>query len=580
MPQYPDVYNPDLLERIPLDARLILDVGCATGALAAAYKRRNPACRYVGIEADMEQAKIAATRMDEVVVADIETQPLDFGGQGVDCIIYGDVLEHLRNPWEVLRRHAAALSDTGTVLLCMPNVEHWSFTERLLRGTWEYDEQGLFDRTHLRWFNLATTQQALTDAGLAVHDVTPRLFQREAAMEFATAMRPALEALGIDFESYLIRSAPIQHVWRARRHPMPLLHVVSTMLAPIGGVSHVRVLEPMRAIGTDTTVLGQIIGDNLPIYAPDVPKIMVLHRPALVGDNALEPIRVLLAAGYVVVCEFDDNPDGIPLTRDHEVYNFRASHAVQTTTEPLAALLTRDNPEIAVFPNAVASLPDVRNYADPGRVTLFFGGLNREEDWPPYMDTINAVAALAGDRLAFHVVHDRGFFDALQSEHKSFTPLCDYDTYLQLLSGCEISLMPLQDDAFNRCKSDLKFLEASACRVTALASNVVYPATVVDGETGMLFADAGELGRKLMRLVADPAVGRGIADAARAYVARERMLAFQVARRIAWYRSLWDRREALNAALLARLPELAVPPMDPTAALRSLSLAAAGRIEG
>ena len=63
---YPDVPNPDLLDRIPLDARVVLDVGCGSGALGAEYKRRNPGCRYLGIEPDPDAARIAARRLDEV----------------------------------------------------------------------------------------------------------------------------------------------------------------------------------------------------------------------------------------------------------------------------------------------------------------------------------------------------------------------------------------------------------------------------------------------------------------------------------------------------------------------------------
>jgi glycosyltransferase involved in cell wall biosynthesis len=160
-------------------------------------------------------------------------------------------------------------------------------------------------------------------------------------------------------------------------------------------------------------------------------------------------------------------------------------------------------------------------------MTLFFGALNRERDWLPLMPVLNAVAARVGERLKFCVVHDQAFFDALQTPHKTFTPTCDYDAYMTLLGGCEISLMPLEDNPFNRAKSDLKFIEAGACRVAALASDVVYSDSIEDGTTGLLFRDAEEL--------------------------HERRLAYQVADRIAWYRDLWDRRDELTAALLARL---------------------------
>jgi glycosyltransferase involved in cell wall biosynthesis len=182
--------------------------------------------------------------------------------------------------------------------------------------------------------------------------------------------------------------------------------------------------------------------------------------------------------------------------------------------------------------------------------------LNREQDWAPLMPTLNAVAATVGERLHFSVVHDAGFFAALDTPHKQFTPTCDYDTYMQRLCACEISLMPLNDTAFNRTKSDLKFIEAGACRAVPLASPVVYANSVVDGSTGLLFADPEELRTRLLRLIAMPELARGIAGAARAYVAGQRMLAYQIAPRIAWYRSLWQRRTELSEALLARVQQM------------------------
>jgi glycosyltransferase involved in cell wall biosynthesis len=169
------------------------------------------------------------------------------------------------------------------------------------------------------------------------------------------------------------------------------------------------------------------------------------------------------------------------------------------------------------------------------------------------MPAINATAARAGKRLRFQVVHDQQFFDALETPHKAFTPTCDYDTYLRLLGGSEISFMPLSDTPFNRAKSDLKFIEAGACRVATLASSVVYGDSVEDGRTGLLFRDATQLYARLQRLISDPDAARALGDNARAYVTAERMLAYQVAPRIGWYRSLWRRRDVLIAAREARM---------------------------
>jgi SAM-dependent methyltransferase/glycosyltransferase involved in cell wall biosynthesis len=555
MPDYPDAANPDLLDRIPLTARTVLDVGCASGALGAAYRRLNPRARLLGIERDPAAAARAAARLDAVATVDVETDPLPFADAAdLDCIVYGDVVEHLREPWGVVRRHAAALSDDGVMLFCIPNVENWVFVDRLLRGTWAYEEFGLLDSTHLRWFTLENMRQGLLECGLVLCDVHARVFNPEAAQAFVAAITPALQALGVDPAGYAQRAAPLQYVWRVRKAPARPMTIGASMLAPVGGVSHVRVMDPVRALATDPAVLARVAAPaDIPVLAADAPRIYVLHRPVLAGEQGLAVIRSLLQEGWLVVTEFDDHPDFFPSQFAPGEYAFSGVHAVQTSTPALAEILRTRNPEVRVFPNAIRALPEIRNFADPDAVTLFFGALNRQRDWQPLMAALNEVAARAGARLKFCVVHDQAFFDALQTPHKTFTPTCDYDTYMRLLGGCEICFMPLLDDAFNRAKSDLKFIEAGACRVAALASHVVYANSVVDGQTGLLFRDAEEFSARLRGLVAMPDLARAVGDAARAYVEADRMLAYQVAPRIAWYRDLWERRSALNEALLARL---------------------------
>lgn len=203
----------------------------------------------------------------------------------------------------------------------------------------------------------------------------------------------------------------------------------------------------------------------------------------------------------------------------------------------------------------MSALPPVVNFADPSRRTLFFGALNRTLDWAPLVPALNAAAVSMVERLFFTIVHDQGLFDALETSHKTFVPTCNYDTYLHLLSQSEISFMPLADTAFNRAKSDLKFLEAGACRVAALASPVVYGATIEDGRNGLLFRTPQELLERLVWLGVNPGAV-ALADAARAFVAEHRMLAYQIEARLSWYRSLVARRSELTRALLARVPEL------------------------
>jgi trans-aconitate methyltransferase/glycosyltransferase involved in cell wall biosynthesis len=558
-PGLPDDANPDLLARIPLTARVVWDIGCGTGKLGMLYKRYNPQARVLGIEADPARARVAATRLDEVVVGDVETLANPFARHGPpDCIVYGDVLEHLRAPEAVLAAHARLLAPDGLILICVPNVEHWSFAARLLAGSWAYEDSGLLDRTHLRWFTASGMAQALREAGLSAVDMAPRVFQSDSHGAFVRALAPALAALGTDAAEYERRSAPLQFVWRARRTALARrLHVSAHMLPPEGGVSHVRVVYPMQAIASDPAIVLHLMRDReLPELPEEAPGILVLHRLVICGSEGLASLRNLLGRGYVLVMEFDDNPDFMRLLQQPELYTFRGVHAVQASTPALAEVIRRDNTEVAVFPNAVPVLPQPRNFAGT-TTTLFFGSFNRQKDWAAFMPALNAAAALVGERLHFRIVHDEAFFNALETPHKQFTPTCDHATYLDLLGQCELVFMPLLDTPFNRCKSDLKFLEAAAARACALASPVVYGESIADMSTGVLFQTPEELRQRLLRLVLDPAQARRIGEAARAHVARHRMLAYQVSERVAWYRDLWQRRQALTAALRTRVPALA-----------------------
>ena len=559
---YPDQPNVDLVERIPLGASSVLDVGCGSAALAVAYRRLNPRARIFGIDNDPATADLAASRCDAFSDADTEAEPRPFGDdRRFDCIIYGDVLEHMREPWTVLAQQVEALEPDGTVLICVPNLEHWSFALHLLQGDWDYKPHGLLDRTHLRWFTNATMRRGLMAIGLQPCDVRPRVFDRDKATSFVELMSPVLRQIGVDPAEYATRATPLQYIWRAIRTPRPRMVVSATMLRPIGGVSDVRVLHPQAAIGTDPTVTVRVANQSdFGAPPPGVPAIAVLHRPIIAGDGGLASLRALIDDGWVVVTEFDDHPDFFPAMQGGDQHTFTGVHAIQTSTEALAYVLRARNPEVAVFANAIRALPEPANFIRPDRLTLFFGALNRTPDWEPLIGALNAVAEMAGDRLAFSVVHDETLFEALATPHKRFTPTCDHATYMRLLGESEISLMPLADTPFNRAKSDLKFIEAGACRVAALASPVVYGDTIEDGRTGLLFRDAEQLRSALLRLIAMPETARTLADSARTYVRDHRMLAYQVRARIAWYRDLWERRSALTAALHVRVPALGPMP--------------------
>ncbi len=162
--------RPEILEHVPRGARRVLDLGCATGTTGAALKQRQ-AVEVVGVELEPDYAREAATRLDEVLTADVESAAPD--GR-FDVLIAADILEHLKDPWSTLKRYGDLLEPGATVIVSLPNVAHWSTYAHLARGSWPRKPEGIFDATHLRWFTLGDANELLRQAGLTPHTVVRR----------------------------------------------------------------------------------------------------------------------------------------------------------------------------------------------------------------------------------------------------------------------------------------------------------------------------------------------------------------------------------------------------------------------
>jgi SAM-dependent methyltransferase len=152
--------------------RTVLDVGCGIGLNGRVAKTRG--AHVVGIEISAEARAEAARRLDEVLDVDIEDEAAlgaALGSRRFELVLCGDVLEHTRDPAAVLRRLAALLEPDGRVVVSLPNVAAWTVRAKLLAGRFEYQDSGILDRTHLRFFTERSARALVADAGLEVLSV-------------------------------------------------------------------------------------------------------------------------------------------------------------------------------------------------------------------------------------------------------------------------------------------------------------------------------------------------------------------------------------------------------------------------
>lgn len=158
----------DVCALVPPRAQRVLDLGCSDGSLGARLKQLLPGRVVVGLDYSAQSVEVAAHRLDGAYCVNLDVKgALDIlGSQRFDCAVMADVLEHLREPGQLLQALMAHLSERACIVVSFPNIRHLSALWAIyVRGEFPRRPRGLFDDTHLRWFTGADMRHLMCSAG-------------------------------------------------------------------------------------------------------------------------------------------------------------------------------------------------------------------------------------------------------------------------------------------------------------------------------------------------------------------------------------------------------------------------------
>lgn len=170
-PGYHDNARLDVLPWLPETAQSCFDLGCGSGGTLQLLRKKYPDAKLAGLEMDAASAEIARQLTDDIWCADADKFIFadHMAAASLDLILCLDVLEHLVDPWAIIRQLSPLLRPGGRIIASIPNIRYHKVVKNLvLDGTFEYTDFGSLDRTHLRFFVRETAERLVAAGGLKI----------------------------------------------------------------------------------------------------------------------------------------------------------------------------------------------------------------------------------------------------------------------------------------------------------------------------------------------------------------------------------------------------------------------------
>ena len=165
-PAYYQQQRRDMRGYLPENPRRVLEIGCGEGAFSASIVG---AKEKWGVEPNTAAAQIAAGRLDHVLTGRFDTVSDRLPRHHFDLVVCNDVIEHMEDHDRFLQDIRAYIAEGGVLVGSVPNIRNYKILfDLLFLGDWRYQDSGIMDRTHLRFFTQSSLRRSLVQAGYRI----------------------------------------------------------------------------------------------------------------------------------------------------------------------------------------------------------------------------------------------------------------------------------------------------------------------------------------------------------------------------------------------------------------------------
>lgn len=526
----------------------ILEVGCSKGYFGACLSDKG--YEVWGVEPSNAAAKIAENYLHKVHHGDINGFFESNDGLQFDHIVFGDVIEHLLNPEEILIRSSAFLAPEGNIIASIPNVAHMAVRVMLFEGRWEYAEQGILDDTHLRFYTRQSILDLFTKSGYRVEkidcvrlpvDTVSEMCEMNIDQSLLAHLEPLAKDDDKDVFQFVIKAivddspctmatnnkTQFSRISKTEDAVRPETNVLCIVPFHDSTLSTIRLINPLRAWASAYSGCAVRVVAINEITSADIlwADVAVYQREA--NEYSLRMVKEMQRVGIPLVFDLDDLLIEVPefssvyehalRSRENLLEILRLADIVTVTEYRLAENIKEINPKVRIIPNCADPLPFSNGHDDQGVVSLLVASSDTVRvDF--IRDVLLSVKSELGSKIEIIGIGPPGEWLRKKGVAVQVHPNMPYDEFKKFVSEIKnaIGLIPLDNSEFSSCKTPIKFIEYSLGSVPSICSNVpTYADYVIHENTGILVENSYDAWfDAVMDLTASAAKRTTIVDAA------------------------------------------------------------------